>query len=184
MSIFQKHFSELREADYHDDVIRLVSAVIFCVGLCLASVPCPGQDAAPALRLPATVRPVRYSADLRARLELILGKGIDPRELQYTRFNALPQTREIVWEFVQQNLDAINSTIAGARGIPFGALLPLTAAGFCDNAHRQQVENFFQPRMATLPGGARYLANTLERIRLCSARAAVIMPAIVDLLKK
>jgi len=150
----------------------------------LASVPCPGQDAAPALRLPATVRPVRYSADLRARLELILGKGIDPRELQYTRFDALPQTREIVWEFVQENLDAINSTIAGARGIPFGALLPLTAAGFCDNAHRQQVENFFQPRMATLPGGARYLANTLERIRLCSARAAVIMPAIVDLLKK
>jgi cytosol alanyl aminopeptidase len=120
----------------------------------------------------------------RARLELIMGKGIDPRELQYTLFNASLQTREVVWEFVQQNFDAINSTIAGARGIPFGALLPSTAAGFCDDAHRLQVENFFQPRIAALPGGARYLANTLERIRLCSARSAVITPAIVELLKK
>ena len=126
----------------------------------------------------------RDPAITRARLELILGKGIDPRELQYTLFNASPQTREIVWGFVQQNFDAINSTIAGARGIPFGALLPLTATGFCDDAHRQQVESFFQSRIATLPGGARYLANTLERIRLCSARAAVITPAIVELLKK
>ncbi len=116
--------------------------------------------------------------------QLTLGRGIDPRELQYTLFNALPETREIVWEFVQQNFDAINSTIAGARGIPFGALLPLTAAGFCDAAHGQQVEDFFQARIAKLPGGARYLANSLERIRLCSARAAVIKPAIVNWLSK
>ena len=120
----------------------------------------------------------------RARLELILGKGIDPRELQYTLFYTLPQTREIVWDFVQQNFDAINSTIPGARGIPFGALLPFAAAGFCDAAHQQQVETFFQLHMAQLPGGARYLANTLEQIHLCSARAAVITPAIVSLLKR
>ncbi len=126
----------------------------------------------------------RDPAITRARLELIVDKDIDPRELQYTLFKASQQTREVVWEFVRQNFDAINSTIAGARGIPFGALLPLTAAGFCDDAHRLQVENFFQPRIAALPGGARYLANTLERIRLCSARAAVITPAIMELLKK
>jgi cytosol alanyl aminopeptidase len=120
----------------------------------------------------------------RARLELMLGSGIDPRELQYTVFGAAPQAREIVWQFVQQNFDAINSTIAGARGIPFGASLPQTAAGFCDAAHEEQVESFFQPRIATLSGGARNLANTLERIRLCSASKAVIEPAIVGLLNK
>jgi alanyl aminopeptidase len=126
----------------------------------------------------------RDPAITRARLELMLGKGIDPRELQYTVFGAAPQMREIVWEFIQQNFDAINSTIAGARGIPFGASLPQTAAGFCDAAHQQQVESFFQPRIAALPGGARNLANTLERIRLCSAREAVVEPAIVGLLNK
>jgi alanyl aminopeptidase len=118
------------------------------------------------------------------RLKLLFDKGTDPRELQYTLFNAPSQTREIVWEFVQKNFDAINSTIPGARGIPFGALLPLSAAGFCDATHQQQVESFFQPRMATLPGGARYLANSLERIRLCGARSAVVTPAIIELLKK
>jgi len=126
----------------------------------------------------------RDPAITRARLELILGTSIDPRELQYTLFGSLPQTRQIVWEFVQQNFDRLNSLLPGARGIPFGALLPLTAAGFCDAAHQQQVESFFQPRIATLPGGERNLANTLERIRLCSARAAVIKPAIVSFLNK
>ena len=48
--------------------------------------------------------------------------------------------------------------------------------GFCDAAHQQQVESFFQPRIATLLGGERILANTLERIRLCSTRAAVKSP--------
>ncbi len=126
----------------------------------------------------------RDPAITRARLELILGKDIDTRELQYTLFGAPSQTREIVWEFVQRNFDAINSKIAGARGIPFGALLPLTASGFCDAAHQKQVEDFFQPRIAQLPGGARNLANASERIRLCSARAAVIEPAISGLLSK
>ena len=132
----------------------------------------------------SALRSFRDPAITRARLELILGSGIDPRELQYTLFNALPQTREVVWEFVQKNFDAINSTIAGARGVPFGALLPLAAVGFCDAAHGQQVEDFFQPRIASLPGGARYLANAVERIHQCSARAAVIKPAIVNLLSK
>jgi len=126
----------------------------------------------------------RDPAITRARLDLILAKGIDPRELQYTLFNSSPEAREVVWEFVKQNFDAINSTIAGARGIPFGASLPLTAAGFCDAAHAQQVEKFFQPRIAALPGGARYLANSLERIRQCSARAGVVNPAVVSFLNK
>jgi alanyl aminopeptidase len=125
----------------------------------------------------------RDPAITRARLELIFGGGIDPRELQYTSLGVTPQTREIVWQFVQQNFDRINSTLPGARGIPFGAMLPLAAAGFCDAAHQQQVESFFQPRIAMLPGGARNLANTLERIRLCRARAAVIQPALVSLLR-
>jgi alanyl aminopeptidase len=125
----------------------------------------------------------RDAAITRARLEMVLGKAIDPRELQYTLFGAPGETREIVWDFVQQNFDAINATIPGARGIPFGAYLPLTAEDFCDAAHQQQVENFFQTRMTILPGGERYLANTVERIRLCSARAAVIKPAIVSFLK-
>lgn len=118
----------------------------------------------------------------RARLELILGAGIDPREMRNTLFNAPAYAREIVWDYIQHNFDALNSALPGARGIPFGASLPLATAGFCDEEHRRQVESFFQPRMAALPGGARYLANALERIRLCSARATAIKPAIAGFL--
>lgn len=119
-----------------------------------------------------------------ASLELILEGGIDPRELQYVLFGAPRDTRELTWQFIEQNFDKLNATIPGARGIPFGAILPLAASRFCDATHRQQVEDFFKPRLATLPGGARNLANTLERIRLCSATATVIEPAIVAFLNQ
>ncbi|HEX3682260.1 MAG TPA: M1 family metallopeptidase [Bryobacteraceae bacterium] len=126
----------------------------------------------------------RDPAITRARLNLMFGAGIDPRELQYMLFGAPPHARELVWDFARQNFDRLNATLPGARGIPFGALVPLTASGFCDAAHRQQVQSFFQPRIATLPGGARNLANTVERIDLCSARAAVVRPAIVTFLNE
>ena len=120
----------------------------------------------------------------RARLELLFGKGIDARELQRTLMSGRPQTQEIAWSFVQQNFDKLNSTIAGARGIPFGATLPMTATSFCDSEHQKQVEDFFQPRLAALSGAQRYLQNTVESIQLCGTRRAVLEPALVDLLNK
>jgi hypothetical protein len=41
----------------------------------LASLPCRGQSEAPKLRLPMTVRPLRYSADLRMTPEVDLMNG-------------------------------------------------------------------------------------------------------------
>lgn len=132
----------------------------------------------------AALESFRGPAITRARLDLIFGGGIDPRELQYMLFGAPPHAREIVWEFVRQNFDRLNSMLPGARGIPFGALVPLSASGFCDAAHQQQAESFFETRIAALPGGARNLANTMERIRLCSAQAAVAKPAIARFLNR
>ncbi|MGA8029816.1 MAG: ERAP1-like C-terminal domain-containing protein [Bryobacteraceae bacterium] len=129
-----------------------------------------------------TLSSFRDPAISQAALNLLFGSGIDPRELQYVLFGALRENRQIVWNFVQENFDRLNSTLPGARGIPFGAILPQTASGFCDAQHQTEVETFFQSRIPKLPGGARNLANTLERIRLCSARAAVVEPAITDFL--
>lgn len=112
-----------------------------------------------------------------AALDLIFEPGVDPREFERNLLAASDENREILWKFVQQNFDRLNNTLPGARGIPFGANLPLAAAGFCDASHREQVDAFFQPRIANLPGGARNLANTLERIELCAARAGVVQPA-------
>ncbi len=119
----------------------------------------------------------------RAALELFFDKAIDPRELEYNLFGAPPETRQIVWDFVQQNFDKLNSTLPGARGIPFGAILPRSASGFCDTQHREQVTAFFQQRIASLPGGARNLANALESMRLCAARAELVEPAVSAFLR-
>jgi cytosol alanyl aminopeptidase len=120
----------------------------------------------------------------RGALDLLLESGIDPREMQYNVFMAPDDTREVVWDFVQSHFDQLNSTLPGARGIPYGANLPLVASGFCDTEHRKEVAAFFEPRMASLPGGARNLANALERIRLCTARAEVTRPAVTEFLEK
>jgi alanyl aminopeptidase len=119
----------------------------------------------------------------RASLELFFDPAIDPRELEYNLFGVPPETRRIVWNFVQQNFDRLNSRLPGARGIPFGAILPRSASGFCDAADQTQVAAFFKPRVAALPGAARNLANTLESIRLCSARADLIRPAVSAFLR-
>ncbi len=126
----------------------------------------------------------RNPALARAALALFFAPGIDPREIERNLFGAPPETRQLVWDFVRQNFHKLNSTLPGARGIPFGARLPLSASGFCDAAHRDEVGAFFQPRIASLPGGARNLANTLEDIRLCAARAEVVRPVVEAFLRK
>ena len=119
----------------------------------------------------------------RAALDLLFANDIDPRELQRNLFGASTKTRPIVWNFVQLNFDKLNGQLPGARGIPFGAILPLAASGFCDAQHEEQVSAFFQSRMGSLPGGARNLANTLESIRLCTARADLVQPAVTKFLQ-
>ncbi len=65
------------------------------------------------------------------------------------------ETRDSVWDFVQENFDRLNSKLPGAGGIPFGSSRPFTASRYCDESRRQQVESFFQRRIAALSGGKR-----------------------------
>jgi hypothetical protein len=46
---------------------------------------------------------------------------------------------------------------------------PRLAGGFCSEAQRADVENFFRERAPKYAGGPRVLAQTLERIGLCAA---------------
>ncbi len=77
-------------------------------------------------------------------------------------------TREAAWQWLQTHIDALLERIPHWRQGNTAQF----AAGFCDNAHRDAVEAFFAPRIATLGGGPRALAATLERIELCQAKKA------------
>jgi hypothetical protein len=123
---------------------------------------------------------------MRAALDLVLdgGDGLDPREVRGVITSQWRETRPIVWEYVKQNFDELNSRLPGARGISYGATLPSAASGFCEEAHAAEVESFFQPRIAGLSGGARNLASVVESIRLCSARRNALEPSVRQFLAK
>lgn len=77
------------------------------------------------------------------------------------------RTREDTWAFMQENWDQLTETIS-----PYAlAYMPRLTGGFCSAEKAAEVEAFFAPKVAELPGAPRNLASTLETIRLCSATA-------------
>jgi alanyl aminopeptidase len=80
-------------------------------------------------------------------------------------FADLLEVREDAWEFVKSHYDAI---VARVPPETLGNL-PAYANGFCDPTRRAEIEAFFAPRVASLPGGPRNLSKTLERIDQCVA---------------
>ena len=119
----------------------------------------------------------------KSALELIGAEGIDARETSALLFEANPETRETVWQYVRTNFDKLNGMLPSARGVPFASQLPDTVIGFCDVAHADAVQEFFTARLQALPGGPRNLARALERIRLCAAQAEVAKPAVSAFLR-
>jgi alanyl aminopeptidase len=60
--------------------------------------------------------------------------------------------------------------IAGELPEDWRASFPNAAAGLCTDADAARVEAFFAPKVPTVPGLDRNLAQTVEGIRLCAAR--------------
>lgn len=119
----------------------------------------------------------------RSALDLLFAKDLEPRELTLLLTPARKETRPVIWDFVKTHFDALNARLPGARGIQFAAVLPLTAAGFCSEPERLDVQSFFNGRIGNLKGGVRNLATALESIRLCEARTAALQPGIVSFMK-
>jgi hypothetical protein len=85
-----------------------------------------------------------------------------------------------VFEFAKANFDALAAR--APRDAP--AFFPRWAAGFCSEAGRAEVEDFFGERAPRYTGGPRILAQTLEQITLCSAFKARQQPALASFLRK
>ncbi len=77
-----------------------------------------------------------------------------------------PEGRLRAWAWAGSSFDSVFARVATTRG----GYAPLIFAGFCDAEHRSELEEFFTPRLATLPGAPRNLRSALEAISLCIAR--------------
>lgn len=103
----------------------------------------------------------------RSALALILDPAHDYREafqIAWTQ-SGTPQGGARAYDFMKANFDAL---VARAPR-DAAALYPRLGGGFCSEAQRADMENFFREPAQKFAGGPRILAQTLERISLCAA---------------
>jgi alanyl aminopeptidase len=122
----------------------------------------------------------------RAALALLLTREFDMRQALFpllTEPLKNPETRDLPFQFVKENLDSLLANIPREVGGDFAAALPLTGRAFCDEEHRSEVRMFFEARVKNYVGGERNLAQSLESIGLCIARRNALAPALAEFLK-
>jgi aminopeptidase N len=75
------------------------------------------------------------------------------------------ENRQDMWDWARDNMAAVLERIPAWRK----GQIPAQFDGFCTREQAGNIEDFFTPIIDTLESGPRYLANSLETIRLCSA---------------
>jgi alanyl aminopeptidase len=102
-------------------------------------------------------------------LDRVLSPDLKDNEIYYVLFTQSfrPQTREQFWQWLQANMDGVLGRIPTWRK----GSVPRLVSSFCSEDDAAAVEAVFDPFIHDLESGPRSLANTVERIRLCSAFA-------------
>jgi alanyl aminopeptidase len=85
-----------------------------------------------------------------------------------------PRTRDRAWAWFTESFDEL----AARYGKHQVGGIPWYTASFCTEAAAQEVQRFFEPRVADLMGGPRNLAGAVEAISLCAAKAEAQRPSI------
>jgi alanyl aminopeptidase len=123
----------------------------------------------------------------KAAVALLLTKEFDARESFFPLLfgpRAYPETRDLPFQFVQQNIDQLLEVIPREVGEDFAANLPFVGGAFCDASHRAALQAFFEDRVKTYAGGPRNLAQTLEGIDLCIAQRQKLAPELAAFLQQ
>jgi alanyl aminopeptidase len=123
----------------------------------------------------------------RAAMALVLTKEFDAREASFALLAGsleYPETRELPFQFVKQNIDKLLEVVPREAGTDFASFLPFSGATFCDASHRAEVEAFFADRVKSYNGGPRVLAQVLEGIDLCIAERKALGPELAAFLKQ
>ncbi|WP_164009458.1 M1 family metallopeptidase [Pyxidicoccus trucidator] len=112
----------------------------------------------------------------RASLDLLLAPEVDAREALPILFGQLaePPTRAGAFAFLREHFESM------LQRLPRDSAAWLLATGgyFCDAGQRQQVADFLGPHALRIDGGARALAQSLERVDLCIAQREALRPGL------
>ncbi len=124
----------------------------------------------------------RDPAIVKVAMEIVLTDELEARDALGLVWGPLrePETRELGYQFLKTNLDALLAKLPRDYGAYFVGM----GISFCDEAHRDDSASFFKDRAPTYPGGPRALAQMIEQTDLCIARRAAWKPSIVEFLRK
>ncbi len=119
---------------------------------------------------------------VRANFELLLSGAIEVQEGWPLLFVPLyePETRDIVDRFIIDRYEVLTEKLPrDSLAFLIGA-----SAAFCDQAHVDQLDNFFGPKAAAIIGGPQTLAQSRESIQLCMTSRDLQQPSVEAFLKK
>ena len=121
-----------------------------------------------------------------ASLELLLSGQFDPRESFYALLLgplSYAETRDVPFDFVKKNLDALLKILPREVGSDYASVLPNVGQAFCDAKRRDELSSFFSDRVKDYTGGPRNLAQTIEGIDLCIAARRTLAPELTNFLQ-
>jgi alanyl aminopeptidase len=84
-----------------------------------------------------------------------------------------PELRDAAWAWLQQHVDEVLARLPET----WRSYLVWVPVNACDRRRAEELQKLFEPRLATIPGGARELAGAVEHMTLCAARRAVQEPS-------
>jgi cytosol alanyl aminopeptidase len=120
-------------------------------------------------------------AIVKAALSIVLTDEFNSRQALQILFGASsPATRDLAYDFVKQNWDALVEKLPTDSG----AFLPFVGGGYCDAEHRADIETFFRDRSTKYAGGPRTLQQVLEGVDLCIAYKNENQASVAEFLQK
>jgi cytosol alanyl aminopeptidase len=127
---------------------------------------------------------VRDTGLARELVPLTLDDRLDPREsiTILWRLGAHRETRRVAFDFLKANYDALAGRLPWGEASPV-LDLPWVGAGLCAEDTHAEIEAFFGARAKALVGGPRVLAQALDAVDQCVARARVQQPALAAALE-
>lgn len=137
-------------------------------------------------RLIGAMARFRDRAAIQAGMEAVLAGRIPFMEGLGLLFSGqLEQsTRSMAFDFMKAHFDEIAAKRPTGGGFDAGAVFPEVGASYCSTEEKQQLQDFFQPRVDKFTGAPRTLSQVLESIDVCAALKAEEEPSVTAFLKK
>lgn len=144
------------------------------------------QDRQERERITAAMGSFRDPEAIQAGLDALLSGKISFMDGIFLLFSGQgnESTRGMAFDFMKAHFDEIAAKRPTGGGFDAGAVFPQVGASYCSAERKQELQNFFQPRVDKFTGAPRALSQVLERIDDCIALKAEQESSVAEFLKK